>query len=54
VNSLKRRTEQDGKTFFAISSVTGSGVTELMQAVKATLEQLQAQDSGNEAVELVL
>jgi GTP-binding protein len=54
VNSLKRRTEQEGKPFYAISSVTGEGVTELMQAVKAKLDELQAPDSRNDEVELVL
>ena len=54
VNSLKRRTEQDGKAFYAISSVTREGITELMHAVKAKLDQLQALESRNDAVELVL
>jgi len=54
VNSLKRRTEQDGKPFYAISSVTREGVTELMHAVKLKLDELQALDSSNDAVELVL
>ena len=54
VNSLKRRTEQDGKPFYAISSVTREGITELMHAVKAKLDQLRALESRNDAVELVL
>ena len=54
VNSLRRRAEEDGKGFYAISSVTNEGISDLMHAVKAKLDELQALDSRNDEVELVL
>ncbi len=54
VNSLRRRAEQEGKAFYAISSVTNAGISELMYAVKAKLDELQSVDSRNDEVELVI
>jgi GTP-binding protein len=41
---LRERAERDGKQFFAISSATGNGVRQLMEAVAAKLRELN--DSG--------
>jgi GTP-binding protein len=54
LDSLKRRTEQDGKPFYAISSVTNEGISALIHAVKAKLDELSATESSNDEVELVL
>ncbi|HEU4869343.1 MAG TPA: GTPase ObgE [Pyrinomonadaceae bacterium] len=42
LESLKQRAEQDGKPFFAISSATGAGVRELVNALATKLEELNA------------
>jgi len=42
LESLKQRAEQDGKPFFAISSATGAGVRELVNAMATKLEELNA------------
>jgi GTPase len=42
VENLRRRAEQDQRKFFAISSVTGAGVRELISAVGHEVEQLRA------------
>src|SRR5690349_13030146 len=42
LESLKQRAKSDGKPFFAISSATGSGVRELVNAIAAKLEELNA------------
>jgi GTP-binding protein len=42
LESLKQRAEQDRKPFFAISSATGAGVRELVNAVATKLEELNA------------
>lgn len=42
VESLRERAQQDGRPFFAISAVTGTGVRELLQAVARELEELRA------------
>ena len=42
LESLKQRAEQDGKPFFAISSATGAGVRELVNAIAAKLDELNA------------
>jgi len=42
LESLKRRAEQDGKPFFAISSATGAGVRELVNAMATKLDELNA------------
>jgi GTP-binding protein len=38
--SLQRRAEQDGRPFFGISSATGKGVKQLIEAVAAKLQEL--------------
>jgi GTP-binding protein len=55
VEALKDRAEKDGRRFFAISSVTGAGVRELIRAVAREVEQhrthklpRQAQSAGDE------
>lgn len=40
LEKLKRRAEEDGKKFFAISSVTNEGVRELVNAVALMLDEL--------------
>jgi GTP-binding protein len=40
LESLKVKAREDGKPFFAISSATGAGVRELVNAVSAKLEEL--------------
>ena len=42
LESLKQRADQDGKPLFAISSATGAGVRELVNAIAAKLEELNA------------
>ena len=42
VESLRERANQDERKFFAISSVTGAGVRELISAVGREVEQLRA------------
>ncbi len=39
VEALKERAEKDGRRFFAISSVTGEGVRELIRTVANEVEQ---------------
>ena len=43
LQSLKARAQQDARQFFAISSVTGEGVRELIQSVAREVEQHRAQ-----------
>jgi GTP-binding protein len=43
LQSLKARAQQDARQFFAISSVTGEGVRELIQFVGKEVEQHRAQ-----------
>ncbi len=45
LEGLRRRAESDGRPFFAISSVTGEGVRELMNAVSRALEEIGAAPS---------
>ena len=52
--SLKRRALDDEKPFFAISSATGEGVRELVNAVAAKLEELNAERNRTDTVELAL
>lgn len=54
LESLKRQAEADGKRFFAISSATGAGVHELVNAIAAKLDELKEADSRQNIVELVL
>ena len=52
--SLRERAEQEGKRFFAISSATGEGVRELINAVSAKLNELNSAANRNDTVELAL
>src|SRR6267154_3468347 len=55
LESLRRRADADGKSFFAISSVTNVGTRELMNAVSTTLDEVNSTAADKlEAVELVL
>ncbi|HEX7296813.1 MAG TPA: GTPase ObgE, partial [Pyrinomonadaceae bacterium] len=54
IESLRARAEADGKQFFAISSATNRGVTELVNALASRLEELKATDTKSDAVELSL
>lgn len=54
LESLKKSAEKDDKPFFAISSATGEGVRELVNAVAAKLEELSAERNRSETVELAL
>jgi GTPase len=52
LESLKQRALADEKPFFAISSATGEGVRELINAVAAKLEELNAETDKTDTVEL--
>lgn len=54
LESLKQRAIEDEKPFFAISSATGQGVLELVNAVATKLEELNAETSRKDTVELTL
>jgi GTP-binding protein len=54
LESLKRSAEKDNKPFFAISSATGEGVRELVNAMAAKLEELSAERNRTDTVELAL
>lgn len=54
LESLERRALAEHKPFFAISSATGAGVRELVNAVAAKLEELNAESKRTETVELAL
>jgi len=57
IERLRERASQDGRAFFAISSVTGAGVRELIAAVGREVEQLRAQPperQGRQADDLLL
>jgi len=53
LKSLRLRVEADGKPFFAISSATGEGVRDLVNAIAAKLDELKVV-KNTETVELVL
>jgi len=52
LESLKQRALADAKPFFAISSATGAGVRELVNAMAAKLEELSAESNRTDTVEL--
>src|ERR1700752_1743833 len=52
LESLKQKAIEDQKPFFAISSATGNGVRELVNAVAARLEELSAESKTTDPVEL--
>ena len=54
LESLKQRAMADNKPFFAISSATGEGVRELVNAMGAKLEELNAESKRTDTVELAL
>src|SRR5215204_5302294 len=54
LESLKSNAAEDTKPFFAISSATGEGVRELINAVSAKLEELSAESNRTDTVELAL
>ena len=54
LESLKQKAAEDQKPFFAISSATGAGVRELVQAVAAKLDELSAERNRTDTVELAL
>ena len=54
LESLRAQAEADGKQFFAISSATNRGITELVNALAARLNELKTSESKNDAVELSL
>jgi len=51
---LKQKAVDDQKPFFAISSATGQGVRELVNAMAAKLEELSAESNRTDTVELTL
>ncbi len=53
LESLRTRAEADGKQFFAISSATNRGISELVNALAVRLDELKT-ESKNDAVELSL
>jgi GTP-binding protein len=52
LESLKQQTLEDAKPFFAISSATGEGVRDLINAVAAKLNELNAESDKTDTVEL--
>ena len=54
LESLTQRALADNKPFFAISSATGAGVRELVTAIAAKLEELNAESNRADTVELAL
>lgn len=52
LESLKQKAIEDQKPFFAISSATGQGVRELVNAMAAKLEELSAESNRTDTVEL--
>jgi GTP-binding protein len=54
LQSLERKAIEDSKPFFAISSATGAGVRELVNAIAAKLEELNAENNRTDTVELAL
>jgi GTP-binding protein len=53
LDALKARADEDGRPFYAVSSVTGQGVRELIHAIVAKLDDLNAAQK-DQTVELVL
>src|ERR1044072_651973 len=54
LESLKVRAQEDQKPFFPISSATGAGVRELVNAISAKLDELAAAKDHSDTVELAL
>lgn len=51
---LQERAEADGKLFFAISSVTNRGISQLVNVVAAKIDELKSRDDKKDTVELTL
>jgi GTPase len=54
LESLKQRALDEEKPFFAISSATGAGIRELVNAISAKLVELSAADKSLDTLELAL
>jgi GTP-binding protein len=54
LESLRKCAEAEHKRFFAISSATGEGVRELLNAISAKLDELAAASDRPDTVELAL
>jgi GTP-binding protein len=54
LESLKRRAEADGRSFYPISSVTNQGIRELVSAITLKLDQLNEAQNKPDIVELAL
>lgn len=54
LESLKDAALRDAKPFFAISSATGEGVRELVNAIAVKLDELSAESTRTDVVELAL
>jgi len=54
LRTLQERAEADGKLFFAISSATNKGISQLVNVVAAKLDELKARDDKKDTVELTL
>lgn len=54
LESLKLQAQADGKPFFAISSATGEGIRDLINAVSAKLDEIAAANKQPDTVELAL
>ena len=54
LESLKQNALEEAKPFFAISSATGEGVRELVNAVAAKLDELSSERKRTDTVELAL
>jgi GTP-binding protein len=54
LESLRERAEKEGKPFFAISSATNEGVRELVNAMSAKLDELNAAGNRNDTLELAV
>lgn len=54
LESLKAQAEADGKPFFSISSATGEGVRDLVNAISAKLDEIAAANKQPDTVELAL
>jgi len=54
LESLRQKAAAENKPFFAISSATGAGVRELVNAIAAKLEELAVVSNRSDTVELAL
>jgi GTP-binding protein len=53
LDSLKAKAREDGNPFFAISSATGEGVREVVNAMSTKLEELKAESTHSDTLEQV-